>query len=60
MSDQRIEAAISLMNNFAERTGPGSEQPQRRYLWTEHQDINEVMLATSLVPKGFLVLLPLD
>jgi hypothetical protein len=26
--------------------------------WTEHQDINEVMLATSLAPDGFLVLLP--
>jgi hypothetical protein len=25
--------------------------------WLEHQDINEVMLATSLVPDGFLVLL---
>jgi hypothetical protein len=26
--------------------------------WTEHRDINEVMLATSLAPEGFLVLLP--
>ena len=26
--------------------------------WTEHRDINEVMLATSLAPDGFLVLLP--
>ena len=25
--------------------------------WSEHLDINEVMLATSLVPEGFLVLL---
>ncbi|OJH37535.1 hypothetical protein [Cystobacter ferrugineus] len=24
--------------------------------WTEHRDINEVMLATSLVPEGYLVL----
>jgi hypothetical protein len=24
--------------------------------WSEHRDINEVMLATSLVPEGFLVL----
>ena len=31
---------------------------QRSVIWTEHQDINEVMLATSLVPDGFLVLLP--
>jgi hypothetical protein len=29
---------------------------QRTATWTEHQDINEVMLATSLVPEGFLVL----
>jgi hypothetical protein len=27
--------------------------------WTEHRDINEVMLATSLVPDGFLTLLPM-
>jgi len=26
--------------------------------WIEHEDINEVMLATSLVPHGFLVLRP--
>jgi hypothetical protein len=36
-----------------------SEQ-QRAATWTEHQDINEVMLATSLAPDGFLVLLPPD
>ncbi|HUG97818.1 MAG TPA: hypothetical protein VMQ83_01415, partial [Gammaproteobacteria bacterium] len=24
--------------------------------WPEHRDINEVMLATSLVPEGFVVL----
>ena len=35
MPNPRIEAAISLMNDFAERTGPGSEQPARRYLWTD-------------------------
>jgi hypothetical protein len=28
--------------------------------WSEHRDINEVMLATSLVPDGFLVLLSPD
>ena len=33
---------------------------QRAATWTEHQDINEVMLATSLAPNGFLVLLPSD
>lgn len=26
-------------------------------IWSEHRDINEVMLATGLVPEGFLVLL---
>jgi hypothetical protein len=26
--------------------------------WSEHRDINEVMLATSLAPDGFLVLQP--
>jgi len=26
--------------------------------WTEHRDINEVMLATSLAPDGMLELLP--
>ena len=35
-------------------------QHQSAASWTEHQDINEVMLATSLVPEGFLVLVPLD
>ena len=34
-------------------------EQQRATTWTEHQDINEVMLATSLAPDGFLVLLPL-
>ena len=33
-------------------------EQQRAATWTEHQDINEVMLATSLAPDGFLVLLP--
>jgi len=28
--------------------------------WMEHRDINEVMLATSLVPGGYLDLLPLE
>ena len=33
-------------------------EQQRASTWTEHQDINEVMLATSLAPEGFLVLMP--
>jgi len=32
--------------------------PEHRHtqIWAEHRDINEVMLATSLAPEGFLVL----
>ena len=30
---------------------------RRASTWSEHRDINEVMLATSLAPEGFLVLL---
>jgi len=33
--DPRIDEAIALMNNYAERTGLASEQPLRRYLWTD-------------------------
>jgi hypothetical protein len=31
---------------------------QRTRPWRDHEDINDVMLATSLVPEGFLVLAP--
>jgi hypothetical protein len=30
---------------------------QKSSTWTEHRDINEVMLATSLAPEGYLELL---
>jgi hypothetical protein len=68
------ETAARLMRAYAERTGLATQQPGRRYLWTdafavcnlgalwkrltwaEHQDINEVMLATSLLPDGCLLL----
>lgn len=33
---------------------------QRAPSWTEHRDINEVMLATSLAPEGCLILPPID
>jgi len=33
---------------------------RRARTWSEHRDINEVMLATSLAPEGFLVLLSPD
>jgi hypothetical protein len=32
---------------------------RRTRMWAEHRDINEVMLATSLVPEGCLILLPM-
>jgi hypothetical protein len=35
MTDPRIEEAIALMKNFAQRTGLSSKQPPRRYLWTD-------------------------
>ena len=35
MPDPRIEAAMTLMNSFATRTGLSSEQPRQRYLWTD-------------------------
>lgn len=35
MSNPRIEEAITLMNHFAERTGLTTQQPPRRYLWTD-------------------------
>jgi len=35
MPDPRTREAIALMNNFAQRTGLASEQPRRRYLWTD-------------------------
>jgi hypothetical protein len=37
----------------------GSEVPKMlptTRAWSEHRDINDVMLATSLVPSGFLAL----
>jgi hypothetical protein len=33
---------------------------RRSLTWSEHRDINEVMLATSLTPEGFIVLPPPD
>jgi hypothetical protein len=36
---------------------PEHRQPRA---WSEHRDINEVMLATSLYPDGCLVILPAD
>jgi hypothetical protein len=33
---------------------------RRGAVWSEHRDINEVMLAASLVPSGYLLLRPID
>jgi len=35
-------------------------EQQRSTSWRGHQDINAVMLATSLVPEGFIDMVPLD
>lgn len=35
-----------------------AEDARRTALWREHEDIDDVMLATSLVPDGFVVLAP--
>ncbi len=54
MSDPRIDEAIALMNQFAERTGLGSEQPRRRYLWTDAFAVcNYLGLARTTGEQGF-------
>jgi hypothetical protein len=35
MPQSQIQQAITLMNDFAERTGLDSDRPVRRYLWTD-------------------------
>jgi len=47
MTSVRAAAAADLMERFARRTGVASGV-------IDHRDINEVMLATSLLPDGFL------
>ena len=34
-ADGAVQAAVSLMEDFANRTGLTSERPQQRYLWTD-------------------------
>jgi len=43
------ERLVTFWRDPAHQNTPG---------WAEHRDINEVMLATSLAPDGFLTLLP--
>ena len=54
MPDPRIDEAIALMNNFAERTGLASEQPRRRYLWTDAFAVcNYLGLARTRGEQGY-------
>ena len=54
MPDPRIDEAIALMNNYAERTGLASEQPRRRYLWTDAFAVcNYLGLARSSGEQGY-------
>jgi len=61
----RIRAQLQALMQYLplrdeiEATWRKPEQ-QRTTTWSEHQDINEVMLATSLAPDAFLVLLPVN
>lgn len=60
-SDSRVRSQLrSLMHFVPLRDDIESfwRSPERRRTaaWMEHRDINEVMLATSLAPEGFLVL----
>jgi len=48
---QRFVPMMDLIENFwLEPTN------QQSHTWTEHRDINRVMLATSLAPDGYLIL----
>jgi hypothetical protein len=48
--DPYIALRLSINSSWVD---PGR---QRVRTWSEHRDINEVMLATSLVPDGFLII----
>ena len=50
----RIDKAIVLMNNLAERPGLASEQPRRRYLWTDAFAVcNYLGLARACGEQGY-------
>jgi len=59
----RVHTCLEALATYAV-LGPAIEsfwldpEHRRTRTWSEHRDINEVMLATSLVPEGCLVLLP--
>ena len=57
-----IGAALDDLGRYRE-LGPSivgywlDREHRRSGTWHEHLDINEVMLATSLIPHGYLVIL---
>ena len=57
-ANARILESLSRDSGLRDRMEGFWLEPAHRQVatWTEHRDINEVMLATSLVPEGFLVL----
>jgi hypothetical protein len=62
-ADDELRARIEILAEQALLTSaivPFWLDPEHRLprSWSEHRDINEVMLATSLCPDGFLVVLP--
>jgi hypothetical protein len=50
----RLEAAVPLADAIESFWLDPSRQQSPT--WSEHRDINEVMLATTLAPEGFLLL----
>jgi hypothetical protein len=61
----RASARLEILTRYAS-LGAAIEtfwldpEHQRARSWTEHRDINEVMLATSLVPEGVLIMPPAE
>jgi hypothetical protein len=55
---QELLAALSLRTELGTQIRSFWLDPDNRRsaTWSEHEDINEVMLATSLLPEGYLVL----
>jgi uncharacterized RDD family membrane protein YckC len=51
----RLHRRRAFAQLIAARMAPRYSWPSAR-TWSEHRDINDVMLATSLLPDGFLVL----
>jgi len=62
-SKKQLQAKLNTLKQYTDMRGHIEQfwlnpQHQQSNTWTEHLDINEVMLATSLKPDGFLELLP--